>query len=277
MTRLEWLTPLLAAACLVAFTVLELRRPLRRASEAKWRRIGRNLFTGGLAQAVAAPARALIVLPLAAIVHERGWGLLNLLPLPAWASLPLGLVGLDYTLWHWHRLNHRVPFLWRFHAAHHADLEMDASTALRFHFGEVTLGIGWSVMQVLVLGTGPITLAVFSSVLMVSALFHHSNLRLPERLERRLVTLVTTPRMHGIHHSVVPAEANSNYASLLTAWDVLHGTLRLNVPQDTITIGIREWRDPRELTLLGLHLLPFRRGVTMANGRPPPSPSRRAP
>jgi sterol desaturase/sphingolipid hydroxylase (fatty acid hydroxylase superfamily) len=262
--RFEWLTPLVAASCLTLLTLLEVRRPLRPASEPRWRRIGRNLFTGGLAQAVAGPARAFLVLPLAVLVEQRGWGLLNLLSLPAWASLTLGLLALDYTLWHWHRLNHRVPILWRFHSAHHADLEMDASTALRFHFGEVALGIGWMALQVVVLGIRPMTLAVFSSVLMASVLFHHSNVRLPERFERGLVKLVAMPRMHGIHHSVVPAETNSNYASLLTAWDVLHGTLRLDVRQEAITIGVREWRDPRELTLLGVQILPFRKRRTAA-------------
>lgn len=265
---LEWLTPLVAVACLTLFTLLELRRPLRRVSEMKWRRIGRNLFTGGLAQAVAAPARSFLVLPRAVLVEQRGWGLLNIVPLPAWVSLRLGVLALDYTLWHWHRLNHRVPVLWRFHSAHHADLEMDASTALRFHFGEVALGIAWIVLQVVVLGIGPTTLAIFSSLLMASVLFHHSNFRLPERFERRLVTLVTTPRMHGIHHSVVTAEMNSNYSSLLTAWDALHGTLRLDVPQETITIGVREWRDPRELTVLGVQVLPFRRRRTTAINAP---------
>ena len=270
MTRLESVTPMVAGTCLALFTLLELRRPLRRASEPKWRRVGRNVLTGALAQVVAVPARMFIVLPLAALVELRGWGVLNLLHLPAWVSIPLGLLALDYTLWHWHRLNHRVPVLWRFHSAHHADLEMDASTALRFHFGEVALGIGWMVLQIVVLGIGPMTLVVFSSLLMGSVLFHHSNVRLPERFERRLVTLVTTPRMHGIHHSVVPAETNSNYASLLTAWDVLHGTLQLDVPQETITIGVPAWRDPRALTLLGIQVLPFRTERTAAAGGPAP-------
>lgn len=260
---LPWLTPLVAVACSCVLLWAERRRPLRPSSESKPRRVVRNLVTGGLAQVVAIPARALIVIPLAVLVEQRGWGLLHLVELPAWAAIPMGVLLLDYTLWHWHRLNHRIPLLWRFHAAHHADLEMDASTALRFHFGEVALGIGWMSAQVLVIGAGPLTLAIYSAVLMASVLFHHSNVRLPTALEDRLVRLVVTPRMHGIHHSIVAAETNSNFSSLLSAWDRLHATLRLDVPQESITIGVQEWRDPRALTWLGVQLLPFRRRAGM--------------
>jgi sterol desaturase/sphingolipid hydroxylase (fatty acid hydroxylase superfamily) len=161
-----------------------------------------------------------------------------------------------------------VPVLWRFHLVHHVDRDLDASTGLRFHFGELALSTGFRAGQVLLLGVDRATFRVYQTSLLLSVLFHHSNVRLPLGLERRVVPLLVTPRMHGIHHSVVEAERASNFASLLTCWDRLHGTLRLNVPQGAITIGVSGYRDPTTVCLGGALALPF------APERPTPHPVR---
>src|SRR3954463_5472354 len=154
-------------------------------------------------------------------------------------------------------LTHRVPALWRFHQVHHCDLDMDASTALRFHFAEMAISVPYRAAQVALIGVAPRPLSIWQTFLFVSILFHHSNLRLPLWLERRLAPLIVTPRMHGIHHSIIEEETNSNWSSGLTLWDRLHGTLRLDVPQSEIEIGVAAYRDPEQVTVPRLVEMPF--------------------
>src|SRR5207249_6219037 len=164
---------------------------------------------------------------------------------------------MDYTLYGWHVLTHRVPFLWRFHVVHHVDLDLDASTALRFHFAEIVISIGWRIAQVVLIGVPPLALSAWQTATLVSIMFHHSNARLPIALERRLNRLIVTPRMHGIHHSTVREETDSNWSSGLTLWDKLHGTLRLNVPQHEVRIGVPAYGEPSRVALRQLLLMPF--------------------
>lgn len=196
-------------------------------------------------------------MPLAASVERRGWGVVNLTGLPVWAEVALAFVLLDYTLYVWHVLTHRVPWLWHFHVVHHADLDMDASSALRFHFGELVISVPRRAGQIFLIGVSPLSLVVWQSILFVMILFHHSNARLPIGVERGLNLLIVTPRMHGIHHSIIRDETDSNWSSGLTLWDWLHGTLRLNVPQKEITIGVPAYRAPGETSLLKMLKLPF--------------------
>ena len=166
---------------------------------------------------------------------------------------------MDYTLYLWHVMTHRVPFLWRFHRVHHADLDMDASTAIRFHLGEFLLAAPYRALQVALIGVSPEALTLWQRLTLAEVVFHHSNLRLPLGLEQRLVGVIVTPRMHGIHHSTVPGAADANWSSLFTLWDRLHGTLRLNVPQAAVEIGVPELRRPRDVALPRLLALPFER------------------
>ena len=246
---------------LAAFSLGERLAPLRKRREPWLRHAARNVATVALAQAVSTPVRLLIVTPVAAAVTARGWGLLGAFDLPLPAEIVLGLVLLDGSLWAWHVLNHRVPLLWRFHAVHHADLDLDATTALRFHFGELALSVLYRALQVLVLGVGPGLLALWELLTLLATLFHHSNLRLPPGVDRAIARLVPTPRMHGIHHSVVREERNSNYGILLTLWDVAFRTLRLDVPQERIVIGLPELQEPGRVRWGTLQAMPFRRGA----------------
>jgi len=267
-----WLVPALVAGAFVLFTWLEQQRPLRAATRGKWRRVARNLGTGALSAAIVAPLQAILLAPLVERVEERRVGLLHLVALPSWLQIALAVLLLDWTLWMWHRANHVVPFLWRFHLVHHVDQDLDASTALRFHFGELSLSVLVRVVQVAVIGAPASAVAIWSAALFVSIFFHHSNWKLPLALERRLVRIVVTPRMHGIHHSTVRSERNTNYSSLLTVWDRLHGTWLLSVPQRKVEIGVPPLVDDEDARLGRITLLPFRRsaraGLAEASGQP---------
>ncbi len=252
-----WLGGALVLGAFGALAWLERRRPLRAEREPKLRRAARNLAVAAAGGVALRLAEKPVADRLTALVERRRWGLLKLARLPAWLEVAAACVLLDYTLYLWHVSTHRVPFLWRFHVVHHADLDLDATTALRFHFAELALSVPWRAAQILLIGVSPRALSVWQTLLMLSILFHHSNVRLPVRVERRLNRFVVTPRMHGIHHSAVRAETDSNWSSGLTVWDRLHGTLRLDVPQDEIEIGVPAYRDPRELGLADILSMPF--------------------
>ena len=246
-------------ALFAALLVLEGRRPLRPAVEPRPRRVTRNLAIAGLGLAALNLLQTPVLVPVAEWARNERIGILNWIRLPAAVETVAAVLLLDYTLWLWHWLNHRVPFLWRFHLVHHVDLDLDSSTALRFHFGEMILSVPYRLAQVVVIGADPFAVALWQFLIVASILFHHSNLRLPAGLERILVRLVVTPRMHGIHHSDHENETNSNWSSLLSAWDWIHGTLLLSVPQRDVAIGVPSYRDPREVTLGKALALPFRR------------------
>lgn len=253
-----WLTPAIVASFFAVLSIAELLWPLRPAVESKVRRIVRNLGTGGVSLAVMSLIQAPLLIPVGRFVEQEGFGIVQWLRLPQpWSTL-LAVLLLDYTLWIWHWANHRVPFLWRFHLVHHVDLDLDASTALRFHFGELALSIPVRALQIALIGAGASAVGIWQTILFGAILFHHSNIRLPRTLEAILVRLVVTPRMHGIHHSAKEDETNSNWSSILTVWDFLHRTFRFDVPDEAIRIGVPAWQSPKEVTIGRILLLPFR-------------------
>jgi sterol desaturase/sphingolipid hydroxylase (fatty acid hydroxylase superfamily) len=262
----SWLGPALIFGAAAALILLERKRPLRRPTQPENARDLRNLVIAAAAGATVRLLENTTVAPLADYATRRRWGLLNRLRLPRWLRLPLGLALMDYTLYVWHVLNHKVPFLWRFHRPHHADLDLSATTALRFHFGELALSVPWRAFQVLAIGVDARELKLWQQATILSILFHHSNLRLPRALDRAIAAFAMTPRLHGIHHSTREDERNSNWSSGMTVWDRLHGTLRTGVPQGAITIGVPELRDPAELTFGKSLALPFvRNGAAKAS------------
>lgn len=254
-----WLSGTLIAGALGLLWLLERRRPLRTIEvEPKLMRNARNLTVAGAAAVALALVERPVVGPLSHMVEKNKWGLLKrLLALPSWVEVVLAVVLIDYTLYWWHVLTHRVPFLWRFHVAHHVDLDMDASTALRFHFGELAISTCWRAAQVVLIGVSPLSLSIWQNLLFLSILFHHSNVRLPIEFERQLNRVIVTPRMHGIHHSFIREETDANWSSGLSVWDWLHGTLRLNVPQSEITIGVPAYRRSEEVWLTEVLTMPF--------------------
>jgi len=262
--------PLLACIFL-ALLVLQWRFPLRRQHFRMLRRLVRNFVMSIPGFAVLRFAMLPIPLALAAWAQDRHVGLLNWLPLPWWAALVVSFLLMDYAYWWWHWANHMVPFFWRFHNVHHTDLDLDVSTAARFHFGEMLFSVGFLSLAVIIFGIVPMTLLAFFITFEAATLFHHSSWRLPIWFERVLNRVMVTPRMHGIHHSVVQRETNSNWGTIFCWWDKFHRTLRRDIPQDEITIGVAAYRDEKELTVGRLLILPFRkqRPWRLPNGEQP--------
>lgn len=236
---------------------LERRRALRSRIEPELVHAGRNLAIAGLGALALQLAERPVIARVSARVVRRRWGLLQRVRLPRWLETVAAIVLLDYTLYLWHVLAHRVPWLWRAHAVHHVDRDLDATTALRFHFAELLASVPWRAGQVIVIGVAPYPLSVWQTCLMMSILFHHSNLELSPRAERMLNLVLVTPRMHGIHHSRAADEVNSNWSSGLTIWDRLHGTLQLDVAQESIAIGVPSFDTDDRVALVPMLALPF--------------------
>jgi sterol desaturase/sphingolipid hydroxylase (fatty acid hydroxylase superfamily) len=164
---------------------------------------------------------------------------------------------MDYTLYWWHVLLHRVPLLWRMHESHHIDRDLDMSTGVRFHFTEFLASIPWRCAQIVLIGVAPRTLSLWQRLTLAEVLFHHSNVKLPLTLERWLARLVVTPRMHGIHHSVERGERDSNFSSGLSVWDRMHDTTRLDLRHDDVVIGMPTYPLPSDVSLRKTLALPF--------------------
>ena len=256
--RAAWINGLVVAGEFCLLLWLEHRRPLRRAVEPKLRRSVRNLSVAAVsALALQVTERPLIAF-LTRVVERRRLGLLKQLSIGGWPEVLLAVALMDYSLYLWHVLMHRVPLLWRLHLPHHVDLDLDASTALRFHFSELVVSAGWRAGQVILIGVSPRAYFAWQKLLMFSILFHHSNVELPIKLERWLSRIIVTPRLHGIHHSIVRDETESNWSSGLTLWDWLHGTLKLNVPQQAISIGVPAYRQIEDVSFCKIVAMPFR-------------------
>lgn len=249
-------SPLLIAIVLILL-FLQWRFPLRRQHFSVLRRLVRNYVISIPGLVIVRLAMLPIPFAIAVWGQHRHLGLLNWLPLPGWIAAAAGFLVLDYAYWWWHWALHMIPFLWRFHNVHHTDLDMDVTTAARFHFGEIFFSIGFLSIVIVISGVTPFTFIFFFIVFEAAVAFHHSNWRLPIRLERLLNLIMVTPRMHGIHHSIVQRETNSNWGTIFCWWDTLHRTLRRDIPQDAITIGVAAYRDERELTIGKLLALPF--------------------
>ena len=237
----------------------ERHSPLRTARTA----LARRLFVNVGISAWALGTAALIVDPVAVTALQqilaREFGLLHWVELPAAAQFVVGFVLMDIAFYYWHVANHRIRLLWRFHNVHHIDPDLDVSTAFRFHLGEVALSAGFRVVQIAAIGVSPLTFAIYELVYQANTLFHHSNVHLPLQVERLLHKILVTPRMHGIHHSEVWRENNSNYSVVFPWWDRLHRTLRLNIPQSRIVIGIPAYMTSGDNRLGNALLLPFLR------------------
>lgn len=197
----------------------------------------------------------------AILAEERGWGLLNTIALPAWSEVVIAVVVLDLVIYLQHVLFHSVPALWRLHRMHHADLEIDVTTGVRFHPIEIVMSMAIKIGVVTVLGAPALGVLVFEVILNATSMFSHSNARLPEALDRVLRWIVVTPDMHRIHHSVERRETDSNFGFNLPWWDWLFGTYRLEpkAGHEGMTLGIPQFRDAGELRLDRMLLQPLRK------------------
>lgn len=194
-------------------------------------------------------------------VSANHLGILNNLDLSFWKRVFLSVIVMDLIFYIWHLLNHRVPLLWRFHRVHHSDLNMDVSTASRFHIGELALSSGIKIGLIYLIGANVVSVILFESLLGLAAQFQHSSVRVPLWFERIFYLLFVPPSMHRIHHSVIIRERDTNYGTILSIWDRALGTLLKDADQEGIVIGLGPYRKIEDLGLLSLLAMPFTRAI----------------
>jgi len=244
-------------AVMVLWEVLAPRRPLSIGRAPRWPNNLGILVIDALAIRVLVPTAAVGA---AIFAGESGWGLFNLARFPLWLSAILGFLILDLAIYIQHYVFHHVPLLWRLHRMHHADLDIDVTTGIRFHPIEILLSMAIKIAIVFVFGIPAITVLIFEIVLNATSMFNHANVTMPAWLDRIVRLFVVTPDMHRVHHSVVRAETDSNFGFNLPWWDRLFGTYR-SAPQaghSAMTIGLPVFRDPAELRIDRLLTQPFR-------------------
>ncbi|MFL5041292.1 MAG: sterol desaturase family protein [Xanthobacteraceae bacterium] len=244
-------------AVMAAWELLAPRRELSVGRRPRW--------PGNLGMVIVDALAVRLIIPTAAagtalIAAERGWGLLNMLATPGWLAAILGFLLLDLLIYAQHVVFHHVPVLWRLHRMHHADLDIDVTTGGRFHPIEILLSMLIKIAAVLAFGIPAIAVVIFEVALNATSMFNHSNVAMPERLDRIVRWLVVTPDMHRVHHSIERRETDSNFGFNLPWWDRLFGTYR-SAPAAghvAMTLGIPIFRDRRELRLDRLLTQPFR-------------------
>jgi sterol desaturase/sphingolipid hydroxylase (fatty acid hydroxylase superfamily) len=258
-------------AVLVGLFVLESVAPLRERVEGRARRVARNAAFGLIGGVIVRFGVLIAMVEVAGLATREGFGIVQWLQGLGVAPILCGVIGfalLDAWMYAWHRLNHQSPFLWRFHRVHHVDLDLDVTTALRFHPVELMFSAPVRVLQVLVIGPAPWLALSYELVMQAATAFHHANWRLPVRVDRALRTLLVTPRMHQVHHSVVPAETASNWSVVFSVWDRLVGSYRGEVDAAQLVIGVPSCRDRNDVTLFKQLALPFRRQPSSGQAGP---------
>lgn len=245
------------------FATLEALAPRRTRSQPRNARWFTNLSIVVLdTLALRALAIALPLLAVGATVDagRMGWGLFNALDWPLWLEVVLAILILDLAIWAQHLVTHKVPILWRFHRVHHADRDFDVTTALRFHPVEILASMMLKIGLVYLLGPAALAVLLFEIILNGTAMFNHSNLRLPLWLDRAVRLVLVTPDMHRVHHSIHRHEHDSNYGFALSVWDRIFRTYRPKpeAGHDLMTVGL-EWQDERPSRLGWALMLPFRK------------------
>lgn len=249
-------TPALIIIFIILF-LLETRFQLRKRVQKRWKRIVINFI-------VSLPAFALLrILFIPAIVwlatKNQSWniGINYLFNASPAIKFVIAFLLLDYSNYIWHILLHKLPFMWRFHLVHHSDLDLDITTAFRFHFGEMIGSVFFRGAAIILIGASPTMVLIYEIAFEAATQFHHSNIKLPFKFEKILNFLIVTPRMHGIHHSVIKRETDSNYSIIFSFWDRVHKTVQLNIHQNEIVTGVPSYADEKELTIGNLLKLPF--------------------
>ncbi|MSU36222.1 MAG: sterol desaturase family protein [Pedosphaera sp.] len=212
-----------------------------------------------LINALIASGFAVAILVVTEWARTRPFGLLNLAPLPAWLHWLGAILLIDCWQYWWHRFNHRIPLLWRFHAVHHSDAEMDASSGVRFHTGEMVFSFLARLAVLPLIGMTVSQLTLYETLSLPVILFHHSNLRISSRADRCLRWLIVTPSMHYVHHSRWQPETDSNYTSFFSVWDRLFGSFRLCEKPAEISLGLDNYAEPEWRELPGMLAAPFRK------------------
>jgi sterol desaturase/sphingolipid hydroxylase (fatty acid hydroxylase superfamily) len=238
------------------FEILVPRRKLNTSKASRW--FG-NLGVVVISNILVRIAFPITAVQLAFFVDQKGWGLFNTMPLSYGLVVILSIVILDFIIYLQHVMFHAVPTLWRLHMMHHADLDYDLTTGIRFHPIEILISMGIKFSAIVVLGAPALAVILFEIILNATAMFNHGNFYLPLGLDRVLRWLVVTPDMHRVHHSVFPTETNKNFGFNLPWWDRLMGTYKAQprLGHEGMTIGLNQFRDPSKLNLLWMLILPF--------------------
>lgn len=238
----------------------ELAAPRRRVEIPRLVRWSNNLGLVVLDALLVRLAFPVVAVSLAVIASENDWGFLNQFAIPGWIAIILAILALDLAIYLQHVLFHAVPALWRLHRVHHADLEFDVTTGVRFHPFEILISMAIKLLLVLALGPPAIAVLVFEVLLNGTSLFNHSNAHLPSRLDAALRLVIVTPDMHRVHHSIIPSETNSNFGFNLPWWDRMLGTYLAQPSAGHVgmTIGIEQFRSRRDLWIDRLLFQPFR-------------------
>jgi sterol desaturase/sphingolipid hydroxylase (fatty acid hydroxylase superfamily) len=262
----EWVTSNEAAIRLSAYfgiflimALWELAAPRRSLTVSKTKRWLSNIGIVVLNSVLLRLIFSSAALATAIAASERGWGLLNLWNVPFWPAVILSVVLLDFVIYMQHVMFHAVPALWRLHMVHHADLDYDVTTGARFHPIEIILSMLIKIVTVAVLGPPVVAVVIFEVLLNATAMFNHSNVKVPLGLDRVLRLFVVTPDMHRVHHSDIPVEANANFGFNLPWWDRLMGTY-VDQPRrghEDMTIGLRQFRDESRSSLPWMLAMPF--------------------
>jgi sterol desaturase/sphingolipid hydroxylase (fatty acid hydroxylase superfamily) len=249
---------------LVVMAIWEVVAPRRPLSQSKPLRWFSNLGLVVVSTIAVRLTFALGAVGVALVAEERGWGLFNQVALPTWIAVTLAVLALDFIIYLQHVMFHAVPLFWRLHMVHHADLDFDVTTGLRFHTIEILLSMGIKIAAILLLGASAIAVLIFEVLLNATSMFNHSNVRMPTWLDRLLRLFVVTPDMHRVHHSTLARETNSNFGFNLPWWDYLMGTYRAqpSLGHEQMQIGLTQFRDRSVEWLHWMLLLPFvgRRG-----------------
>ena len=248
-------------AAMALWEFLAPRRPL---SVSRWVRWPSNLGITALNTVLVRVIFPTAAVGVALLGEARGWGLLNAFALPQWFKIAAAVAALDLVIYLQHVMFHAVPALWRLHRMHHADLDFDVTTGARFHPVEILLSMLIKLAAVAAMGAPALSVLIFEVLLNATAMFNHSNVRMPAALDRALRWFVVTPEMHRVHHSILPHETNSNFGFNAPWWDRLFGTYRAQpeAGHERMTIGIAQFREPRELWLDRLLTQPFRGAAT---------------
>lgn len=193
----------------------------------------------------------------AELAEDYRIGLLYWLPVQGWVHTLCAVLLFDFWTYWWHRINHEIPFFWKFHRVHHSDAQMDVTTANRFHIGEIFFSSVFRILLILLFGAKIWHLAIYESLMFPIVQFHHANIGTKEWVDRSLRFLIVTPAMHKVHHSRMIKETNSNYTSFLSIWDRIFGTFRLRYDPHNIHLGLEEWDDEQHQSLSGLIRTPM--------------------
>lgn len=256
---------IVAALVLAALWTVESVAPMFAGRHRRLSHIAANLGLAAI-NAIVSFAFAFGILFVTGWSQAREFGLLNLVSLPMPLEWVAAIVLFDCWQYWWHRVNHRVPLLWRFHSVHHADAELDASSGVRFHTVEMTFSFLARLAVLPLLGMTLPQLIAYEAISLPVILFHHSNMRIPGRVDRGLRWLIVTPWMHYVHHSRWQPETDSNYSSLLSVWDRLFGSFRLREKPQEIPLGLDRWNENEWRRLKGMLFAPFKKPASRERG-----------